>query len=124
MHAARRLGLAAGILGDAGEAGEVLQEVFLFVWRAAATFDPARGSVLAWLLLATRSRAIDRLRTRRPAARAGLTRVDRAPDTPDPRDVAPDPAPRPWARPWRGPTRQLRPPPPLALVGAPFEGLT
>ena len=52
MYAARLLGLAARILGDTGEAEEVLQEVFLFVWRAAASFDPARGSVLAWLLVA------------------------------------------------------------------------
>lgn len=67
-HAARLLGLADRILGATGEAEEVVQEVFLHAWRAAATFDPARGSVLAWLLVATRSRAIDRLRARRPAA--------------------------------------------------------
>src|SRR5712692_850214 len=92
-YAARLMGLAQRILGDTGEAEEVLQEVFLFVWRAAATFDAARGSVLAWLLVATRSRSIDRLRTRRPAARAGLTRVDRIPDKPDPLDVEADLSP-------------------------------
>ena len=57
-HAARLLGLARRILGESGESEEVLQEVFLFAWRAAATFDPARGNVLTWLLIATRSRAI------------------------------------------------------------------
>ena len=40
-HAARLLGLARRILGDGGEAEEVLQEVFLYVWRSAAAFDPA-----------------------------------------------------------------------------------
>src|SRR5712691_9470287 len=96
MYAARLLGLGARILGDTGEGEEVLQEVFLFVWRAAATFDPGRGSVLAWLLVAMRSRAIDRVRTRRPAARAGLTSVDRIPDSPDSRDVEADSATREW----------------------------
>ena len=56
-HAARLMGLAQRILGDTGEAEEVLQEVFIYVWKAAATFDPSRGPVLAWLLVATRSRS-------------------------------------------------------------------
>jgi RNA polymerase sigma-70 factor (ECF subfamily) len=124
MYAARLLGLAARILGDTGEAEEVLQEVFLFVWRAAATFDPARGSVLAWLLVATRSRAIDRLRTRRPAARAGLTRVDRVPDKPDPRDVEADSATREWETLCRAAIAELPPEQRLALELAYFEGLT
>src|SRR5260370_7340604 len=58
LYAARLLGLAARILGDTGEAEEVLQEVFLFVWRAAATFDPPRGTVLPCPLLATLTRPI------------------------------------------------------------------
>ena len=124
MYAARLLGLAARILGDTGEAEEVLQEVFLFVWRAAATFDPARGSVLAWLLVATRSRAIDRLRTRRPAARAGLTRVDRVPDKPDPRDVEADSATREWETLCRAAIGELPPEQRIALELAYFEGLT
>jgi RNA polymerase sigma-70 factor (ECF subfamily) len=70
-HAARLLGLAQRILGEGGEAEEVVQEVFLYAWRATATFDPSRGSVIAWLLVATRSRAIDRLRARRPASARG-----------------------------------------------------
>ncbi len=123
-YAARLLGLAARILGDTGEAEEVLQEVFLFVWRAAATFDPARGSVLAWLLVATRSRAIDRLRTRRPAARAGLTRVDRIPDKPDPRDVEADSATREWETLCRAAIAELPPEQRLVLELAYFEGLT
>src|SRR6266498_3139174 len=69
-HSARLLGLAQRILGDTGEAEEILQEVFLRVWKAAATFDASRGPVLAWLLVATRSRSIDRLRSRRPGRSA------------------------------------------------------
>ena len=69
-HAPRLLGVADRILGETGEAEEVVQEVFLYAWRAASSFDPFRGSVLAWLIVATRSRALDRLRARRPATSA------------------------------------------------------
>jgi RNA polymerase sigma-70 factor, ECF subfamily len=123
-YAARLMGLAQRILGDTGEAEEVLQEVFLFVWRASATFDAARGSVLAWLLVATRSRSIDRLRTRRPAVRAGLTRVDRIPDKPDPLDVEADSATREWETLCRAALAELPPEQRLALELAYFEGLT
>jgi len=123
-YASRLLGLGQRILGDTGEAEEVLQEVFLFVWRAAATFDPTRGSVLAWLLVATRSRAIDRVRTRRPAARAGLRTVERVPDRPDPRDVEADSAAREWETLCRSAIAQLPPEQKVALELAYFEGLT
>jgi len=123
-YASRLLGLGQRILGDTGEAEEVLQEVFLFVWRAAATFDPGRGSVLAWLLVTMRSRAIDRVRTRRPAARAGLTSVERVPDRPDPRDVEADSATREWEALCRSAIAQLPPEQRIALELAYFEGLT
>jgi RNA polymerase sigma-70 factor, ECF subfamily len=75
----RLLGLAQRILGAGGEAEEVVQEVFLFAWRAASSFDPSRGSVLTWLLIATRSRAIDRLRARRPASRPEIRSLEEIP---------------------------------------------
>src|SRR5215831_2438321 len=81
-HSARLLGLAQRIIGTTGEAEEVLQEVFLFVWRSASTFDASRGSVLAWLLMATRSRSIDRLRSRRPMSRAVRQDLDEISNTP------------------------------------------
>ena len=56
--------LAARVLGNIGDAEEVLQEAFLQVWRQAGRWDPARSSVSTWLVLITRSRAIDRLRSR------------------------------------------------------------
>lgn len=57
-------GLALRILGNASDAEEVVIEVFMQVWRSAGDFDPARGSVTAWLTTLTRSRAIDHLRSR------------------------------------------------------------
>lgn len=53
-------------LGDTAAAEDVLQEVFLQLWRKPHTFDPARGSLPAWLAVLTRNRAIDALRRRRP----------------------------------------------------------
>lgn len=40
-----------------------MQEVYLTVWRHAATFDPAKGSAIAWLAAIARHKAIDRRRS-------------------------------------------------------------
>ncbi len=58
-------GLSYKILGDASDAEEVLQEVFLQVWRQASRYDASRSSISTWLVLITRSRSIDRLRSRK-----------------------------------------------------------
>ena len=63
-HAATLLALARRILGDTGEAGDVVQEVFLHAWNNASRYDASRSSVSTWLVLIARSRAIDRLRHR------------------------------------------------------------
>src|SRR5215813_9637149 len=81
-HAGKLLGLARRILGDGGEAEEVLQEVFLWAWRSASSFDPSRGQALTWLMIATRSRSIDRLRARRPASRPELRSLEEVAEGP------------------------------------------
>ncbi len=58
------LALARRVLGDSSDAEEVLQEVFLQVWNQAGRYDGKRSSVSTWLVLITRSRSIDRLRSR------------------------------------------------------------
>jgi len=58
-------GLALSITSDAWLAQDVAQEVFAKAWRASATFDPRRASVLTWLLTITRNAAIDAVRGRR-----------------------------------------------------------
>ena len=50
------------IARDTGCAEEVVEDVFWQVWRLAPRFDPARGSVLAWVRQIARSRALDALR--------------------------------------------------------------
>lgn len=64
--AAKLYAVCLRILGDRSEAEEVLQDVYLAVWRRPSAFDPARGSALGWLIAIARNRAIDRLRSRRP----------------------------------------------------------
>lgn len=50
------------ILQQAGTAEEVVQDVFLQLWRNAAQYDESRGSFLPWLLTLARNRALDTLR--------------------------------------------------------------
>ena len=71
-------GLLMRILNNREEAEDVLQEVFLQVWRKAADFDESRGRPFTWLVTLARSRAIDRLRTlasRERVAEAGAREV-------------------------------------------------
>ena len=55
-------GLLVRILGSREEAEDILQEVFVQVWRRAGDFDENRGKPFTWLVTLARSRAIDRLR--------------------------------------------------------------
>ena len=58
--------VALRVLGDTGAAEDILQDVFLQLWRNPSAFDSARGSLGAWLAVITRNRSIDALRRRRP----------------------------------------------------------
>jgi RNA polymerase sigma-70 factor (ECF subfamily) len=58
--------VALRVLGDTGAAEDVLQEVFMQLWRSPDVFDATRGSLPGWLAVITRNRAIDSLRKRRP----------------------------------------------------------
>jgi RNA polymerase sigma-70 factor (ECF subfamily) len=60
-HAPLLLALGTRVLGDRAQAEDVLHDVFLEAWHQARQFDPARGSVRAWLVTRMRSRALDRL---------------------------------------------------------------
>lgn len=55
-------GLVFRIVQQAGTAEEVVQDVFLQLWRNAAQFDSSRGPFLPWLLTMARNRALDTLR--------------------------------------------------------------
>ncbi len=93
----RYFGLVAGYcrrtLPDRELADEVIQDVFLMVWRSAARFDAERAGVATWLLVMARSRSVDALRkTRRTVA--GESWEELAVPVAAPGDVAEDAAGR------------------------------
>jgi len=59
-------GVALRVLGNTGAAEDVLQEVFLQLWRNPQAFDAERGRLAPWLAVIARNRAIDVLRKRPP----------------------------------------------------------
>ena len=58
--------VALRVLADTGTAEDVLQEVFMQLWRNPSLFDSSRGNLGAWLAVISRNRAIDNLRRRKP----------------------------------------------------------
>jgi len=58
------LRVAQACLGNTADAEDVVQNAFVSAWRGRNTFDPGRGSMLAWLVAITRRRAFDLLRAR------------------------------------------------------------
>ncbi len=65
------LALARHMLRGRGEPEDLVHDVFLEAWRHSAEYDHERGTVRAWLVLRTRSRAIDLLRSARVTRRVG-----------------------------------------------------
>jgi len=64
LYASMVLALLTKMLGSRSEAEEILQEVFVELWRRAPQYDSSRGSVVAWVVTVARSRALDALRAR------------------------------------------------------------
>lgn len=72
-------GLLLRIVNSRVEAEDVLQEVFVQVWRQAADFDERRGKPFTWLVTLARSRAIDRLRQLNARERLAVAAAQEAP---------------------------------------------
>jgi RNA polymerase sigma-70 factor (ECF subfamily) len=78
---AKLFGLVKRILGESGAAEDVLQEVFLAVWKKAGQFEPGLGvSPITWLAAIARNRALDRLR----AGKRRLAPLEAAAEMADP----------------------------------------
>ena len=83
-------GLARRILPQPDQAEEVVQDVFAQVWRDARRYERGRATVAGWIVMLTRTRAIDRLRARKarpdqtsgvePGLVAPLASPDRSPE--------------------------------------------
>ena len=59
--------VALRVLRDPSSAEDVLQEIFMQIWRNPNSFIATRGSLGGWLAVVSRNRSIDALRRKRPA---------------------------------------------------------
>ena len=65
---AKLFGVCLRILNDRSEAEDVLQEVYVTVWRKAGSFDPGRASPITWMVAIARNRALDLIRKKTEAS--------------------------------------------------------
>jgi RNA polymerase sigma-70 factor (ECF subfamily) len=110
--------VALRVLQDTGGAEDVLQDIFMQLWRNPGSFDASRGNMGAWLAVIARHRAIDRLRRRRPENDIEDVVVSVEPDLATEADRS-----RTLDR-IRVALRTMPPPQRSALEMAYFEGLT
>lgn len=110
--------VALRVLGDTGAAEDILQEVFVQLWRSPGLFDSSRGNLGAWLAVITRNRAIDALRKRRPEYDIADVLVSVEPD------LAGDAERTRAMEKVRGALAAMPPPQRSALEMAYFEGMT
>jgi RNA polymerase sigma-70 factor (ECF subfamily) len=71
--------LVLRILQQAATAEEVVQDVFLQLWRNAAAYDSERGPFVPWLLTMARNRALDHLRLKSERQRRREDQTDELP---------------------------------------------
>jgi RNA polymerase sigma-70 factor (ECF subfamily) len=91
------LAVVLRIQRDRALAEDLLQEIYVSVWKAAASFDAARSQPLTWLTHIARNRAIDSLRRASAQPRLESTSRDDDDDRPDATEALVDDAPGPLA---------------------------
>ena len=89
-HSRVAYSLAYRLLGGREAAEDLVQDVFLAVWRSSASYSPLRGSVRTWILSIVHHRGVDRLRTSAAMARRqeALEAEEHGRTAPDAADVA------------------------------------
>jgi RNA polymerase sigma-70 factor (ECF subfamily) len=115
---------AYALLSDPAAAEDAVHDAFLRIWRGAASFQPARGPLRAWLLTIVRNAAIDSLRARRTVPWPEATVEQPRADAPDGDDIFTTVAVAADARRVRGALDALPPPQRQAVELAFFGGLT
>ncbi|WP_294355916.1 sigma-70 family RNA polymerase sigma factor [uncultured Sphingomonas sp.] len=76
MTAAKLFGICLRICGERQVAEDVLQEVYLIIWKRAPAYDAARGSPITWLCVIARNRALDWRRSKQAHHAAVNDEVD------------------------------------------------
>lgn len=76
---AKLYGICLGMVGNQSDAEDVLQDVYVTIWRNAGRFDSSKASPITWLSVVARNKSIDRLRRRR-APSAGLDEAEQVED--------------------------------------------
>lgn len=71
-------GVVRRVVRDRAQSEEVVQEVFVEVWRTASRFEPGRGSAVAWVITLAHRRAVDRVRSEHAASRRDQLAADRS----------------------------------------------
>jgi len=110
--------VALRVLQDTGAAEDVLQDIFMQLWRNPGAFDASRGNMASWLAVIARHRSIDALRRRRPENDIEDVIVSIEPDLASEADHS-----RAMVK-VRGALETMPPPQRSALEMAYFEGLT
>jgi len=110
--------VALRVLQDTAAAEDVLQDIFMQLWRNPGAFDASRGNMAAWLAVIARHRAIDVLRRRKPEEDFENVMVSVEPDLASDADRS-----RAMAK-VRVAFETMAPPQRSALEMAYFEGLT
>jgi RNA polymerase sigma-70 factor (ECF subfamily) len=123
-HSAVLFALALKVLSDRAEAEDVLQEAFVQIWKTAGSFDEGRGKPIGWLIMLTRSRAIDRLRSRKTRTRVTETVAKDASQTAEPRTPADEALASEAQRTIRAALKSLPSEQRVAIEMAYFGGLT
>ena len=86
LYSSRAFAAAMRVLRDPTAAEDVVQDVFMSLWRNPSQFDPARGSLPTYISMLARSRALDRWRSQAAHDAA----VEREARTHDPRERSSD----------------------------------
>lgn len=121
-------GLARRILGDDGFAEDVVQEVFLTLWRDPGRYNPSRGGFASWLLSVTHHKAVDAVRREESLRRRRDQAAERMTDGLDAATQAGDVEEEVWTtmrrERVRGALKELPAPQREALALAYFGGYT
>lgn len=73
LYSSAMLAVALKMLKSRGEAEDVIQDVFVEIWKRAGDYDPSRSAVKSWVFLRLRSRCLDRIKSPRVSRASRLT---------------------------------------------------